>query len=112
LGHLKGEIEIARGADVRAVAVVSDARISRCVGSADLLGTVARAIVANDQLEIRIGLSEQRLERCDEESLAVVDGEADAQRRILGGFGCHWDRFSLTLAANDTGSRPYLLYGG
>lgn len=89
-------VVVGRGADVPGQPDVPDARVPRRVLAADVLGPVGRGVVGDDQLEVLVGLSEQRVERLGQVLLAVVHGQADAQPGMGGhevltsGIGSWW----------------------
>ena len=76
IGRLGGEQDVAeihRGAEVVALADIVDARVSRGVGAADLLGGVGGTVVGDDQREIRDGLGEKTVQRGRDGGRAVID---------------------------------------
>ena len=85
---LDGEVVVVRAAHVERIPRVPDARVASGELAADRPGVVGRCIVEDHQLEIAIGLGEDRLDGLGEVALSVVDGEpdADAGNRRLPGF--------------------------
>ena len=83
------QVVVGAGADVDGLPHVADARVPLGVRTADLLGAVARGVVADDQLVVGVGLGQQRVQRLGEVLLAVVDGQADGERGgpAAGGVG-------------------------
>ena len=75
------EVVVRRGADVDRLAQVPDPRVALRVVPADLGGVVGRRVVGDDQLEVLVGLRQQRVERLGEVLGTVVDGQADRQGR-------------------------------
>src|SRR6478735_5340850 len=67
--------------DVPGLAYVADSGVLIGVAPADVAGGVGRSVVGNDQLEVLVGLAEQRLDRLREIDLAVEGRQPDTQPR-------------------------------
>src|SRR5581483_6270045 len=56
-------VEVPHRAAVLLAAVVGNPLVAAGVGAADLLGAVGRRVVGDDELEVRIVLAQQRVDR-------------------------------------------------
>src|SRR5688572_136288 len=83
----EGAVEVRLGADIGLVPVDPDARILRSPRGGDGRGVIRRRIVTDDYLEVGEILCEQRFDSGVEISLAVEDGQADAD---AWGVGLSW----------------------
>ena len=75
------EVVVGRGADVDRLADVPDPLVALRVVPADVRGLVGRRVVGDDQLEVLVGLRQQRVQRLGEVLGTVVDRQPDGQRR-------------------------------
>ena len=74
----KHTLEVCNDADSGVVETQLDSRVPGRVLLEDLLRAVGRSIVRNDYFKIVVILRQQAVERAPEISLAVVNGQADA----------------------------------
>ena len=74
----------AHGADVLRLPMVADARVAGRVLGADRRRVVGRGVVADDQLDVAVGLVDDRFDRLAQVMLPVVDRQPDADFRIRG----------------------------
>jgi hypothetical protein len=76
--EFRDAVVIRSEADVCGIAGITHARIGGCVGLANLLSAVGRGVVADDQLQIAIGLPKHTFNCLPEVFLSVINGKADA----------------------------------
>src|SRR5256886_2534322 len=77
-GECKAASEVPASPEVLLVPSVADPGIPGGVGPRDLARAIRRRIVADDQLEVLVGLRQQRIHRFGEIALAVVHWHPDA----------------------------------
>jgi hypothetical protein len=84
VGQLEGAVEVGRRADVHGLAVIADARVGGGVALADRRRIVGRRVVGDDQLEVTVALSQDRLDGFGNMMLPVADRQPDADSRSFG----------------------------
>jgi hypothetical protein len=82
-GLLDDEVVIWRRSQVDGLTKIADARITGRVASTDLLGTICRRVVGDDELEVRVALAQQCIKGVRQVFLSVIDRKANAQPRYL-----------------------------
>ena len=75
------EVEVSWTTDISVVPHIPDSIVAYGVLATDRLGTVGGGVVADDQLEIRERLREQRIESFAEVFVAVANGQSDTDTR-------------------------------
>jgi hypothetical protein len=75
--------KICRRPEVTTVSMILDARVRCRVLAADGFGSVGRGIVRDDELEVPLGLGNDRFNRLRDEVFAVEYRQSDAHPRRL-----------------------------
>ncbi len=82
-GETEALMEVGCCADIRRVAYIAHPAVVGFPTEGDLLRAVGGSVVGDDQLEIRVGLAEDRPYRLVEVCLPILDGQPDADSWFL-----------------------------
>ena len=82
-GEMEALVEVRSCADIRRVAYIADPGVAGVPPAGDLLRPVGGGVVRDDQLEIRVGLAENRPNRLVEVGIPILDGQTDADGWLL-----------------------------